>query len=321
MVKLAIRLFDPNEVSHVQLVVKQLQNRVKDGFTLTNTSEADVIIISPNDPGFETLVKSRSGTKQPIVYGAVNTNRYYYFLKKPATTSGLLELLDQLRLHKSSHGNPGSDSSSCSSSLSALTQSPYLTALGTCKLDFFALEGATSPILVDSAGHRAVVAKELIQRSGACLSFLSSVSTAPDVKHSSRQQFEQAAKNAANRVISLDLLIWTVAIETASQFHIPEDLACRLKHWPDFTKLPYKRSFLKMAAVLTTRANTLEGLATDHQLPHKEIRSFIAGCAALNLLDFRAAVEKAPRNLPQGRTAEKRIIRKIVHRFFGVVGS
>lgn len=316
MVKLAIRLFDPNEVSHVQLVVKQLQNRVKDGFTLTNTADADAIIISPNDPGFETLVKSQAGKKQPIVYGLMNTGDYGYFLKKPATTSGLLDLLQRLRSATSlDHSETPQDST-------AIVPGPYLAKLFDAgNTELLALEAKGCSILVDSLRRRVVSPKDMIQRSGASAVFRDSVAAAPAVRSSSREEFDEAARNGGNHQLSLDLLIWVVAMATAAQFKIPENTAFKLRHWPDFTKLPYQRSFLKIAAVMTTRAQTLEEVLRTQQWPKAEALSFIAACAALNLLELKPRSDAAPANPPRGRGTDKTIIRKIVNRFFGVVGS
>jgi hypothetical protein len=65
--------------------------------------------------------------------------------------------------------------------------------------------------------------------------------------------------------------------------------AVRLKQWPDFSKLPYRQSHMKMAAMLTADAALAGALAEACEVAVGDAADFLNACAEIGILETRAA--------------------------------
>jgi hypothetical protein len=71
--------------------------------------------------------------------------------------------------------------------------------------------------------------------------------------------------------------------------------AVRLKQWPDFSKLPYRQSHLKMAAMLTADAALAGALAEACEVAVGDAADFLNACAEIGILETGAAVGRLKR--------------------------
>lgn len=314
MVKLAIRLFDRSESSHVELIVRQLQNRVKGGFMLTSVAEADAILISPNDPGFETLLNARKSAEKkcPVVYSHENTSRYGFFLPKPATTAGLLKLLEQLERFAATRSNSGSISGRA-----AVTATGYVTAVAEAAAGHgcFRIGNGQDSIYLDTQKRKAAVPVYLISGKQLASRYTSLVRSSPTVAVTPcpLADFHEAASDSDFQVMDLELLLWLLASNSHSRFEIADDQPFRLKNWPDFARLPYKRTHLKIAALLSGQALSYAQLLSRPEVAEEDLRPFVCACAAVGLLEQ----SEPARAMPSAKMTNKKTIEKIITRFFG----
>ncbi|HET7765005.1 MAG TPA: hypothetical protein VFK92_07935 [Burkholderiales bacterium] len=66
----------------------------------------------------------------------------------------------------------------------------------------------------------------------------------------------------------------------------PKDLV-RLSRWPDFAKLPYRQSHLKMAAILTKEGLLPEKVAEACEVAFGDTADFLNACAELGILESK----------------------------------
>ncbi|MCW8194788.1 hypothetical protein F6455_08315 [Proteobacteria bacterium 005FR1] len=314
MVKLAIRLFDRSESSHVEMVVRQLHNRVKDGFLLTSVAEADAILISPNDPGFETLLNARKSAaeKCPVVYSDANTGRYGFFLSKPATTAGLLKLLEQLERFAAdrTQSNPVPRKR-------AVTPNGYVTAVveAAAGQGYFCIGNGQDSLYLNAQKRKAAVPVYLVSGKQLASRFAALIKSSPTVavKPCPAVDYEEAASDSDFQPMDLDLLLWLLGANSHSRFDIATDQPFRLKNWPDFARLPYKRVYLKLAALLSGQAMTYTQLLNRPDVTDEDLRPFVCACAAIGLLEESEPVIA----VSPARSTNKKTIEKIITRFFG----
>ena len=74
--------------------------------------------------------------------------------------------------------------------------------------------------------------------------------------------------------------------------------AVRLRQWPDFSKLPYRQSHLKMAAMLTADAALAGALAGACEVAVGDAADFLNACAEIGILETGAAVGRLKRGEP-----------------------
>ena len=67
--------------------------------------------------------------------------------------------------------------------------------------------------------------------------------------------------------------------------------AVRLKQWPDFSKLPYRQSHMKMAAMLTADAALAGALAEACEVAVGDAADFLNACAEIGILETRRTRE------------------------------
>jgi len=63
----------------------------------------------------------------------------------------------------------------------------------------------------------------------------------------------------------------------------------RLARWPDFAKLPYRQTHLKMAAMLTTEGLLPGKLAEACEAAAGDVADFLNACAEIGILESKAA--------------------------------
>jgi len=88
----------------------------------------------------------------------------------------------------------------------------------------------------------------------------------------------------------LEELTWLVGLVTGAGESLgswgPRDLV-RLSRWPDFAKLPYRQSHLKMAAMLTKEGMVPEKLVEGCEVAIGDVADFLNACAEIGILETR----------------------------------
>ena len=90
----------------------------------------------------------------------------------------------------------------------------------------------------------------------------------------------------------LEELLWLTGLVTGAGESLgawdPRE-PVRLSRWPNFSKLPYRQSHLKMAAVLTADGALAGALAEACEVAAGDAADFLNACAEIGILEARAA--------------------------------
>ena len=85
-----------------------------------------------------------------------------------------------------------------------------------------------------------------------------------------------------------------------------EQGAYRLRRWPDLTQLPHERPHVNWCGLVARRPVTLQALASVTAAPREELAAFLAGCAALGILEAVEVTAEAQASAPTQQTAKSR---------------
>ncbi len=98
------------------------------------------------------------------------------------------------------------------------------------------------------------------------------------------------AARAAPMDKASDVLLWRIGLRMTPDVGMPwfkDDIALRLKRWPDFGRLGAQKSHLALAALLTKASWRSDALLEASGQTLAELRSFVSACGLCGLLDIQ----------------------------------
>lgn len=327
MIKLAIRLFNQNEISHLELILSQVKRRTKTELVLTSINNADAIVVTPGDPGFDALLrKTKNETASSavsIVYDTTNASRHPYFLKKPATTDGVIGLIDDIEKHQETATTEKTEEGRQEKPGSPVSYSPCISSIKE------AVEKQQN-IEISINSERSIYIHAELGIAYAMPADIHDLSISNDLKRlisSPRKLPTQTidglkvasiASNDSYSQINLDVLLWTITLNSPELFSLDESSVITLNSWPDFTALPYESSYLSLTAHLMMHPGTIGQIAKKSTLDEGLVKAFVLACASNGLLKVLEP-QASPANLEpsRNRASPKRMISKVMGHFFG----
>jgi hypothetical protein len=113
----------------------------------------------------------------------------------------------------------------------------------------------------------------------------------------------------------VDQLLWRVGLRMTSNPEVPwlqQDIAVRLRRWPDFGRFGAQRAHLTLAALLTKSSWRIEALREASGQTLVELQSFLAACELCGLLEIeRVAPAKAVVPVVSRRTGVSGLFRSL----------
>lgn len=326
MIKISVRLFNHNEKTHVETLLKNLMKRFGESFSLAPSASADAILVSPHDPGFETLVRMKSSNKSPLVVVYDNQSQMdgCYFLEKPATSNGLMKLHRDLSaacknlLEGHSNVHPDNANNKLWQEAGLIDQIKQAYELQNCSV-ISSAKNSQLNIIVDGINQQVYVPVGNVSGSdihGELLTLLNEQSSLAAEPISHKQLLERL-DNSAYEQFSFEKILWILASFSADVCRLSDQRVIALRAWPDFSNLPYTHSFVKMTALLMRQPASISALAKQSGLPELQVKKFVFACLVTELAEVADQPNVTQTVAIPTPSVGRDIVNKIKQRFFG----
>lgn len=130
-----------------------------------------------------------------------------------------------------------------------------------------------------------------------------------------RDTFAARLAQSGIRPRPLEELLWLTGLmsgagESLGAWNPAEPV--RLRRWPNFSALPYLKSHLKMAAMLTRHSALPQAVAAACEVRAGDVADFLNACAEIGVLETRAAHVSAGPSEDQSKTTIMDALRNVV---------
>jgi len=301
--KIALRIADDLERSRFLSLFEIMAPRLADQWEVTDTGDADVVIVDANQPGSKFFLNTcrRSIGALPVVYAHSNEMGSEWYLAKPVRVNSFIPLLNKagtfVRESRASSRNAkvGRDRSllMISDKVDALAQDNPLAALiamvtGEGSARF--LSNARLPKLYyDPVARLLYAPAELLDvtRPFTRLQLLNRIDiTQVHLVEVSAAMLPSLAERDLLIAVDLDLALWCSALHL-SQGRLPRGMSekelARLKHPPDFHRFPCPPEAREIAELLHAQPISLEGVARKLNLPLPTVVDMFNACRSVDL--------------------------------------
>ncbi|CAA0105472.1 Uncharacterised protein [BD1-7 clade bacterium] len=253
-----------------------LSNRHAGICEIAEIGDADLVVISPSDPSFETIIRAWRKHQRgplPVVYDEVIHQALIYrslsvseeeipYLIKPATTSGLTALFSGRLAGLSDNPDHLEDTGNSVSSLKMILENACEQAL--C---IEVRSKHVASLFMDVQTGVARISNSWMDGNDLSLEFKKLL--AEKAAFSSRKiKPKKAAEKAQDwqyRAIGIDHLLWLVGYNSPV-LGLPEG-RLQIRSWPDFGRLPYTHLDLRLAS------HMIRGVQMADLLAHKAINA------------------------------------------------
>lgn len=298
--RVAVRIFDDREQKHLSHILALSSKRGDVPMLTTPAASADVIFIKRDEPGAAVFLQPARKGKLPIavVYDDVAAG-HDWFLPRPATSAGLIPLLQSLKAEvdflaatRSAEPAPAETPAAVVDSrllqaetrlVPTITGEPLLQRLKqageeggihSVQLD------VNSYLIID--GERKVVhlPVRFSDMQQTLLDILVMFRSSDYVLLTSAER-DRLLALAPMTTLTLEQFTWSACHHAEPQLPIPDHIihqAFRLKRWPSFTRLRYKPVHMQWAGRLVKTAHSMSHLATDAMTDMIDAAKFYNAC-------------------------------------------
>ena len=323
-IRIALRLFDTLERNRFLSLFKIIQLQTAIGFSVVDCDHANVVIIDPDEPGGERILRASQGSEgiTAIAYTDVSSDLYGHTIEKPVKMKPLMTVLKALaealrdgagtvspkteKLAAVAEGQFDPDAGIIGMLRSRKHQGGHcltLPEVGEIYLDYDAqcyYSELGSPRQI--AKRFSLLGKEdLEQRACSAEELQSQVSSKQLTQH------------------EIAGLIWALTLFCSNGVPLRDlnvNKPVQLRQWPNLTKLAHQPEHARLCALLVQHPSTIDSAQQRTGIDRQSIISFFNACA---LLDLLKPVEDSGEEVKQGRvdTGKGALLKKIVNRLFG----
>ncbi|CAA0125780.1 Uncharacterised protein [BD1-7 clade bacterium] len=264
-----------------------LSNRHAGICQIAEIGDADLIVISPSDPSFETIIRAWQKHQRgplPVVYDEAIHQALIYrslsvseeeipYLSKPATTSGLTALFSGRFAGVADTAERLEDAATSVSSLKTILENACEQAL--C---IEVRSKHVASLFIDSLAGVARISNSWMEGNDLSLDFkrLLAEKTAFASRKIKPKKAAEKAQDWQYRAIGIDHLLWLIGYNSPVM-KLPEG-QLQIQSWPDFGRLPYTHLDLRLASHMI-RGVQVEDLAANKAIDADLIARFIQAAA------------------------------------------
>lgn len=298
--RVAVRIFDDREQKHLSHIMALSSKRGDVPMLTVPASSADVIFIKRDEPGAAVFLQPGRRGKLPIavLYDDVPAG-HDWFLPRPATSAGLIPLLQALKaevdvmaVSRSAEPAPVDVPAAVIDPRLLQAETRIVpTITGQSLLERLKLASdaggiysvqldVNSYLIID--GDRKVVHIPLrFQDMQQTLLDILVMFRDSDYVALSVEDRDRLLALSPTIALALEQFTWSACHHAEPQLPIPEHIihqAFRLKRWPSFTRLRYKPVHMQWAGRLVKTAHSMSHLATDAMTDMIDAAKFYNAC-------------------------------------------
>jgi hypothetical protein len=269
LIRLAIRIFDERERSHLSQILSLAAQRSPGKFVEVAAAQADVVFVNPDEPGAAVFIRNALRGKKPVpvIYGG-EPERGLPWLGKPARSKEVLDLIAtlpafvaaELPASSVSAGSEEGDDQAIlipthdfAAVLNALhgmrrREQPCVIAAGAGEILIDPRPGIAY-VPSHSAGDRLVRTYSSMASLGA-----------DAIRSIPRASLIERLASFRHEAVSLEELGWSLAFLARPREPAPDAVMktrLRLRHWPNFARLEHNQLHLVWAGMMIRQPLTI----------------------------------------------------------------
>ncbi|HCT39808.1 MAG TPA: hypothetical protein DF427_01245 [Moraxellaceae bacterium] len=334
-IKVAVRLFDAREHWHLSRAIEAGARMA--GFPLqvdVPAGEADILVVAPEEPGAEVLLRGRAGQLYPLPVAYGLGCDATHVLDRPARARDVKELLERIvpgiMSAKPLHG---------AAEVEAEGLRVYSLPFGVRNLQAV-LENIIeshhngNPLEVSCASGGSLILIPRLRRVfgakhksahevAACISEAGE----PTIRILSHDEARERCEGSGLNAVSLESVAWELsmmAVPTPVNYSNIHGLLVRLRRWPNFSLLPHRQVHLQLAALLVRKQMPVAELLQRMPNEFDTLARFLNACCAIGVLEVSPVADsiKVPESsgeiesgeIESGGEVKAGIFRKLIAR-------
>ncbi|TGD72652.1 hypothetical protein E4634_14110 [Mangrovimicrobium sediminis] len=341
MLNLYVRLLDAAERSHLNRILYRLMVESRGQFRMVEASEANAVVISPDDPGSMRLIDSKKIV--PIVYGPTPVDGVEWYIPKPGSSSDVAQtILGVSALFQPQEPAANTELSQTEAAPPAHASTPPRAA----DSETFSLGSAESfeysrVVDVLQCAREQQQSVELTFAGAGPVYYLATTDdvygtfteiagflATREASENTGRTYQQRSLDDASlrRVVNkpnffgyrMESLVWHAAL-ALDDARIVDTAACyRLRRWPNFATLTYEHWYMKAAGILMRSRMSAQSLSVALDVPLDQACRFMSACDALGILELAGSGEQAGSSsaVPVKSKKSEKLLGKLLKRFF-----